>query len=533
MTEPFTPIVSVVTPFLNAERFIEEAIQSVLAQTFDRWELILFDDGSTDGSTEIAKRYASLHPERIFYREHAGHVNKGIGPSRHAGILQSQGEFISFVDADDVLLPQKLARQHAIFADRPDVGLVYAATEYWHQWPGSVSTDDDWIWFPSGVPNGVVLPPPGPLLAFLTDGATLPCMGSIMARRRVIESFGGFGEEFPALYEDQAFLLKMSVAAPVYVMPDCLDRYRQHAGSLCHSTSHQDTVAARVVYLRWAGEYLRSVGVTDDEVWGALHRAEHETNTSATASSAATRIRGAVREASAGLVRAIRGTHDGGPRPGLVRFGSLRRTSPISRVWGHDRGRALDRYYIENFLEARSADIHGRVLEIGNAAYTHRFGGERVTVSDVLHVEHGHPDTTIVGDLTSADHIPSDTFDCIILTQTLQLIFDVPAAIRTIVRILKPGGVLLTTFPGITHTGDTEWQKAWYWSFTTNSARRLFHDAFGESGVTVVSHGNVLAAAAFLYGLADRELRKDELDHHDPAYDVVITVRAVKASGPR
>ena len=129
--------------------------------------------------------------------------------------------------------------------------------------------------------------------------------------------------------------------------------------------------------------------------------------------------------------------------------------------------------------------------------------------------------------------LPPAAFDCVVLTQTLHLIFDVHAAARTLHRILKPGGVLLTTFPGITHTGDTEWQKAWYWSFTTNSARRLFQGAFGDRGVTIVSHGNVLAATAFLYGLADRELRKEELDHHDPAYDVVITVRAVKAITPR
>lgn len=216
------------------------------------------------------------------------------------------------------------------------------------------------------------------------------------------------------------------------------------------------------------------------------------------------------------------------PPVGWVRFGSLRRVTPLSRMWGRERGRALDRYYIENFLERNCADVHGRVLEVGEATYTRQFGGDRVARSDVLHVTEGNPEATIVADLTSAEHIPSDTFDCVILTQTLQLIYDVPAALRTLHRILKPGGVLLTTFPGITHTGDADWQSTWFWSFTTNSARRLFEEAFGAERSEIRSHGNVLAATAFLYGLSDRELRREELDHHDPAYDVVITVRAVK-----
>lgn len=219
------------------------------------------------------------------------------------------------------------------------------------------------------------------------------------------------------------------------------------------------------------------------------------------------------------------------PRPGRVRFGSLRRTSPISRVWGRDRGRSLDRYYIEGFLDRQREDVRGRVLEVAEPTYTKEFGDDRVVRSDVLHVQEGNPAATIVADLTAADHIPDESFDCIILTQTLQLIFDVPAALRTLHRILTPGGVLLATFPGITHTGDADWQEHWCWSFTTTSARKLLHPVFGSDNVEIESHGNVLAATAFLYGLADAELRRDELDHHDPAYDMVITVRAVRNSG--
>ena len=220
------------------------------------------------------------------------------------------------------------------------------------------------------------------------------------------------------------------------------------------------------------------------------------------------------------------------PPVGWVRFGSLRRLQPISRKFGFDRGQCIDRYYIENFLAAHAADIRGHILEIGDDTYTRRFGGERVTKSDVLHVQGGNPKATIVADLTCADHIPSDTFDCIIFTQTLQFIYDVWAALRTLYRILKPGGVLLATFPGISQISRYDMDR-WgdYWRFTTLSARRLFEEVFPPECVKVNVHGNVLAATAFLHGLAAEELQREELDYHDPDYELLITVRAVKPEG--
>lgn len=213
----------------------------------------------------------------------------------------------------------------------------------------------------------------------------------------------------------------------------------------------------------------------------------------------------------------------------LVRFGSLRRVKPISRMFGHDRGRSINRYYIEQFLSAHASDIRGYVLEIGDNRYTRKFGGNGVTRSDVLHVIEGNPSATIVADLTCADHIPSDTFDCIIFTQTLQFIYDVRAALWHLQRILRPGGVLLATFSGISQISRYDMDR-WgdYWRFTALSTRRLFEEVFPAANVTVATSGNVLAAIAFLHGLAAEELHQQELDYHDPDYEVIITVRAVK-----
>jgi SAM-dependent methyltransferase len=214
---------------------------------------------------------------------------------------------------------------------------------------------------------------------------------------------------------------------------------------------------------------------------------------------------------------------------GLVRFGSLRRLRPIAPDFGWRWGQIIDRYYIEAFLSEHCSDIRGRVLEVSERLFTVKFGGDRVIHSDILHVKQGYAGATIVADLTRADHIPSETFDCIILTQTLQFIFDTRAAIRTLYRILKPGGVLLLTCHGISQIARYDMDN-WgeYWRFTTLSAGLLFTEVFPKSQVTIQAYGNVFAATAFLHGLVTEELQHSDLDFKDPDYEVLVAVRAVR-----
>jgi SAM-dependent methyltransferase len=202
---------------------------------------------------------------------------------------------------------------------------------------------------------------------------------------------------------------------------------------------------------------------------------------------------------------------------------------PIDADFGCRWGQPIDRYYIENFLGRHEVDIHGRVLEVADSGYTQRFGGERVSRSEVLHYVDGNPKATIVGDLTDAPHIPSDAFDCIILTQTLQFIFDARAAVKTLHRILKPGGAVLATCHGISQISRNDMER-WgeYWRFTSGSAHQLFAEVFPTDSVTVHAYGNVLAAIAFLHGLTVQELRREELEHQDPSYEIIIGVRALK-----
>jgi SAM-dependent methyltransferase len=211
-----------------------------------------------------------------------------------------------------------------------------------------------------------------------------------------------------------------------------------------------------------------------------------------------------------------------------VDLGDLRRTTPIDPNWGFERGTPIDRMYVERFLASHAADIRGRVLEIGAPDYTRKLG-TAVERSDVLHAKPGNPEATIVGDLTDAPQIDSDTFDCAILTQVLQYVYDVRAALATLHRILAPGGVLLATVPGITKISmvDDELWGEW-WHYTARSLRRLAAEAFGEENVEVQPFGNVLTAAGFLYGLVPSDFRAEELETEDPLYEVILGLRAVK-----
>ncbi|MDT8067546.1 MAG: methyltransferase domain-containing protein [Terriglobia bacterium] len=215
----------------------------------------------------------------------------------------------------------------------------------------------------------------------------------------------------------------------------------------------------------------------------------------------------------------------------LTDFSSLRRTTPYRPNFGWNRGQCIDRYYIDKFFSAHTADIHGRALEIGDAEYTRKFGANHVTQIDVIDLDPNNTRATIHDDLCSAASIADNTYDCILCPQTLLVIYDFHAAIRTMHRILKPGGVLLATTPGIAQICPQPMIGGAghdYWRFTDLSAQAVFGTVFGESNVQVQTFGNVLTAVALLHGLVSQEFTPAELDHHDPDYQVTIAIRAQK-----
>lgn len=270
------PSVSVVMPFLDAGRFMEEAIESVLSQTLAAVELLLIDDGSTDQSSGLARGYAARFPENVRYFEHAEHANRGKSVSRNLGITQARGRYLAFLDADDVFLPHKLAHQFDLLERHPEVVMVYGTTEYWTSWetasslrkrdkPGKLGVKAERVYFP-----------PDLLIAWLRAPGIVPCICGLLARTDVVRANGAFDEHIQDLYEDQVFLAKMLMAGAVYVEAGCGERYRQHAGSssalaMAAGRYHpRRSNPARLKYLQWLQQYLRERGWLSGELQRAV-----------------------------------------------------------------------------------------------------------------------------------------------------------------------------------------------------------------------------------------------------------------------
>lgn len=267
------PLVSVIVPFLNAGTFLNEAIESVFAQSYTHWELLLVDDGSDDGSSEVARRWAAQHPGRVRALEHVGHVNRGQSASRNLAIKQARGELLAFLDADDLWLPHKLGHQVGVLAGHPEVGMVCGPSLYWHSWAPDADDVDHIV--PVGpVPDVISIPPKLLVELYPLGRGKAPCPTSVVVRRDVCQRVGGFEEGFQgifSLYEDQAFLAKLYLETPVYISSVCSDHYRQHGGSISSEVSRAGKYdAVRLNYLRWLHDFLKMKGRGEGEVWEAL-----------------------------------------------------------------------------------------------------------------------------------------------------------------------------------------------------------------------------------------------------------------------
>lgn len=210
-----------------------------------------------------------------------------------------------------------------------------------------------------------------------------------------------------------------------------------------------------------------------------------------------------------------------------VRWGSLRRTRPFSDNYGLERGRPIDRYYIEGFLTREAASIRGDVLEVRNSDYSVRFGGTDATQFHVVDIDEANPEVTVIADLTVEGSLPEEAYDSIIMTQTLHVTADDEAGFRTLWRSLRPGGTLLFTGPCISKLdNDTaEWD---HWRYTPMGLRARLAKLLPEAAVTVEGHGNVLAGAAFLFGISVEELTEAELDINDRRFPLVVCARISK-----
>lgn len=524
--------VSVIIPCYNQGRYLACAIESALGQDHRNLEVIVIDDGSADDTREVAGSYPM-----VIYEYQA---NQGLSAARNAGIDRSSGEYLVFLDADDWLLPGGIQANLGCLAENKEAGFVSGA----HR---KVNTAGELIEEDSGRPGGKA-----PYLELL-QGNYIGMHGAVMYPRRIFERFR-YDSSLKAC-EDYDLYLKIAREYPVLHQSTCIAAYRIHdAGMsgnipfmlstvlsvlnrqqvttaeekncLCSGRSNWVNYYCENIYRRLSVRTFNGTHSLRSEL-AVLRKYRSDLYKKYLKRNLKMNVKAFIRENTpAPILKRLR--RYSGRQVRDARSAPGNRLRPLSTEFGYDRGGPVDRYYIENFLQSQSVYIRGSVLEIGDNAYTLRFGGGRVEKSDVLHVDEHHPQATLTGDLSHLPHVPDNSFDCIILTQTLHLIYHYQDALKTCHRILRPGGRLLLTVPGITPIDHGEWEQSWFWSFTGRSVTRMLLELFPPEGIEIETHGNVLVASAFLYGRGLPELKKEQMDFRDPHYQVIIAAVAAK-----
>ena len=487
----------------NHAHYLSSAIESCLRQTTVN-EIIVIDDGSTDDPASVVARYPNV---RIISQE-----NRGLAAARNRAITATDTNFITFLDADDRLLPDAMEIGVEHLRSHPNALMTYGA----HRMINGVGEKiSEQIYYP-------VLC--DPYLQFLQHGNFIGMHATVVYRRKDLLASGGFDENFRSC-EDYECFMRIAKVGSIISHKRLVAEYRRHEKNMSNNSPAMLAAALRALDLQLSSGAAVTVEARAAIAAGRIFWRDYYSTKSPT-------VRGFKGQRwlakAIPLLGRLMPEEFWVPSVGNVRLGDFARTRPISKSFGFDRGQPIDRYYIENFLSQCSGDIRGRVLEIGDDGYTRRFGGTNVFRSDVLHVDASCPGVTIVGDLSQSDVLPLDTFDCIILTQTLHLIYDMQKAITNLAASLKEDGVMIVTVPGISSIDREEWKDSWYWSLTELALAKLIAQSFDPRDFFTLSFGNVFAAVCFLQGLCRSEVPTAKLDVSDAAYPVVIGARVVK-----
>lgn len=544
------PLVSVIIPFFNNALFIQESIESVLNQSYANWELLLCDDGSTDGSTEIAYGYVKRFPRKVRYFEHTGHRNHGLAATRNLGIQHANGQYIALLDADDVWVPEKLDQQVEILELVPEAGMVFGASKFWYSWEPNPPKSDYYSNY--GLKPDTLVKPFELLKLVLQRKQTSPSMSNVMLRKDLLEIVGVFEENLHETFEDLVFLSKIYIHSPIYLSSHCWDLYRQHTGSIMAKIKKKSNQkrSKDFSYLIWLEKYLAANNIQDPDVLIAINFAKNRLdnrnfhNKIQTLRNMARKVKNMIISAMIYLLpnemlSFIMLKYKGSnyyPRIGSINFGDLKRLRPINESGPRKYIRhTLENYYIEKFLASNSNIIKGRVLETSNNRYAVKYGSSQVTMLDTL--SFGEAITFFCFTNVKAcqtnikskeSDIQSDTFDCIIFTHASEYIYDMRLAIEKLYKILKPGCTLLATFNGISHTTDAPRDKYRCCNFTSAYIEKVFNEFFPSQNIELQGYGNILVAIGLLHGVSSSELQPHELEYHDNNYEIIITVKAVK-----
>lgn len=531
------PLVSVVIPCYNQAHFLATAIESVLAQTYAHTEIVVVDDGSKDDTRAQAAAYPNV---RYHHQE-----NQGLPSARNAGIRLSKGEFLVFLDADDWLYPAGIEANVKQLLQNPALAFVSGMFDAFYSNENRTEAKGMTV---TGANH----------YCHLLQGNYIGMVATVMFRRQVFEEFLfdaslkncedydlylRVARRHPVAHHDAKIAVyrfhdsNMSANIPV-MLQGALNTLERQRPSLKTAEEQKALQQGKSIWRKYYSQELYQALLKQKAPIQAKTIAFLLKNNPTYALKYSLKLdKAMVKKKVKKLIPVswLRYLHRNNwyrnflPPVGEVSFGDFGSTKPFSKEFGYDRGGPIDRYYIESFLTGQADSIKGRVLEIGDNEYTLQYGQTKVTQSDILHVDASNSKATFIADISDAPHLPNNAFDCLLLTQTLHLIYEVKNALRTCHRILKPGGSLLLTVPGITPIDHGEWKETWYWAFTDKAMYKLLQETFLGGQIEITTYGNVFAASKFLYGLGLPEVPKEKLDYHDPHYQVIVAVKATKA----
>ena len=274
MAEAQVPIISVIMPAFNTGRYISESIESVINQSVDFWELLIVDDGSSDETFAIAAEYAHKFQNKIYLYTHPESKNKGSSASRNLALKYAKGEYIAFLDSDDIWLASSLETYYNAIVNRNDIEMVYGGAQWWYSWNEN-SHDQKVDEVISITTPAVTFEPPELISKTLLNGELhMPCMCSLLVRRRAVERVCGFETEFTRIFEDQVLYTKIFLHFNVEVIPGYYARYRQHPQSTCQLVKAEgNLLGANENFLKWVRSYLIEEGCKDKHLWNNLNRA--------------------------------------------------------------------------------------------------------------------------------------------------------------------------------------------------------------------------------------------------------------------
>ncbi len=530
-------LVTVIITCYNHGLYLENAIRSALEQKEISREIIVVDDGSSDNTAQVSKDF----PEVRYIHQ----LNQGVSAARNTGVKHSRGRYIVFLDADDWLLPHALVTNVDYLLQDKKAGLVAGA--YFDY----IETEKKKI-------LRTVNESTCSYEALLAKNI-IGMHAAVMYPRWIFQTVEfdtslRFCEDWDIYLNIARNYITILHTTPVAV-------YRRHFDSMSNNTlrmiesglsvlkrqkgklntnfQRKQLISGRRhilnVYTRRIYNTVTRITLKEakgllllDGLWRYNKSLLAKSILVKGAESVSTFLKKTFLPRVFIFLNAAGIFRSHGLNRRKIRFGDFKRLQPFSKSLGANRGGALDRFFIENFLESYRSLVRGRVLEIGDNIYTLRFAGSKMSKSDILHLDDTNPKATFFGDLSNCPTLPSDAFDCIILTQTLQYVYDAKSAIQTCYRILKPGGVLLLAVPGISPISRDAWADKWCWMFTQVSLKKMLCESFAPEDIVVQSFGNVCVAATFLYGVGVPELNQEQLNYHDPYYPIVVTGKASK-----